>query len=369
MKPHKKILFFVGASYIGGAEITNLSLIKDLHLQGYNVLVIVSGWNDGDFISRLNDAQVPYKIVKLGFFFIKKPSWILDSLIHYPKAFFQIRTVLKNFKPDWIFHATYRSFIMTYPLIKRHKNIYREHDDPLLDKKNIRFYSFLRKHINKFICPSETVKNTLIKFQINPEKITIIPSPIDRELIEAAKTTNDDKEEKNTLNIGIIGQIIPRKGFDFLFDELLKIKHNFNFYIYGDDSTPYAQNLKQNISKELIDKIKWMDFVKDRVSVYENLDIIIYPSLSESFGRIIIEAALFKIPIIASDIDCFKEIVQHGETGFLFKLSNKHELALYIDELLSNALLREEMGRKAKEYALSNFTSDRCTEIFKKLIA
>jgi UDP-N-acetylglucosamine:LPS N-acetylglucosamine transferase len=104
MNSEKHILFMVGATYVAGAEITNFNLIRDMHQQGYKILVVVSGWNDGDFINRLNQFNIPYKAIKLGWFFIKNPSWVLDSLIHYPKAFWQLRKILKEFKPVWIFH-------------------------------------------------------------------------------------------------------------------------------------------------------------------------------------------------------------------------------------------------------------------------
>lgn len=367
MSTKPNILFMVGGSYVAGAEITNLNLIKDLHQDGYNVLVVVSGWNDGDFINRLTQANIPYKSIKLGFILLKKLSWTLDSLIHYPQALLQLKNIIKQFKPNWIFHSSYRTFLMGYPLFKNLKNIYREHDDPLINKSNKNLYRFLGKRITKFICPTNTVKNTLCSLAISKDKITVIPSPIDNELIISAASYKEE-HNTNTIKIGIIGQIIPRKGFDFIIKELNKIKIDFNLYIYGVDATEYAQKIKQSVPPSLKNKIKWMGFVREREKIYPHLDLVLFPSLSESFGRIIIEAGTYGIPTVASDLDCFKEIIQHGKTGFLFPLSDTAKLVPYVEELLSNEQKRKAMGESARQYVVSNFASEKCTEIFKALL-
>ncbi len=356
----------IGGSYVAGAEITNLNLIRDLHQQGYGVLVVVNGWNDGDFIKRLSQYEIPYRSIKLGFIYITKPLWTLDSLIHYPKAIFQLQKILKKFNPDFIFHASYRSFLMSYPLIRGYKNIYREHNNPTINNKNYKLYHFLEKRITYFICPSETVKQTLLNFSIPLTKIQVIPSPIDPEFTRFNFRIDDSRRE--VTNVGIIGQIHSEKGFDFLFNELVKVKNDFKLFIYGNDTNDYAKSLKENLPKEILDKVKWMGYVKNRLEIYQHLDIVIFPSLSESFGRIIIEAGAFGIPTIASDISCFKEIIKHGETGLMFKLTDTSELTSYLEQLLSNDLKRKKMGENARTYVLNNFTSQKCTEKFEVLL-
>lgn len=357
----------VGASYVAGAEITNLNLIKDLHHDGYNVLVVVNGWNNGDFISRLTKANIPYKSVKLGFIFLKKPLWTLDSLLHYPKAFLQLRNIVKEFKPNWVFHASYRTFLMGYPIFRDYKNIYREHDDPLITRSTKTLYKFLGRKITKFICPTNAVKDKLCVLSISKDKITVIPSPIDYEFVNTA-INNNTHHNTNTKRIGIIGQIIPRKGFEFIFRELDKIKVDFSFYIYGENTTEYAQSIKQRIPPSLKDKIKWMGFITEQEKIYPHLDLVIFPSLSESFGRIIIEAGAYGIPTVASDLGCFKEIIQHGVTGFMFPLTSPEKLVPYVELLLNDEQKRKTMGENMRQHVIKNYISNNCTKIFKDLL-
>lgn len=356
----------VGGSYVAGAEITTLNLIRDLHLKGYHVFVIVSSWNDGDFIQRLGQYGIPYQDIKLGFIFITKPFWTLDSLVNYPKAFLQVKKIIKNFKPNCIFHSSYRTFIMVYPLLKGLKNIYLEHNNPTISQKNFKLYNFLSNKIHHFVCPSQTVRKTLLELNVPPAKIKIIPSPIDPEF---RGQTALNHLENEVARIGIVGQIHAEKGFDFIFDELVKVTEPYQLYIYGDDHGEYARSLKLNMPDILKNKVNWMGYVKNRLEIYQQLDIVLFPSLSESFGRIIIEAGAFGIPIIASDIDSFKEIIVPGETGFLFKLSNTGELPQILDHLLSDKSLRKKIGSNAQTFILNNFTSEKCTKEYENLIA
>ena len=53
----KKILFFIGGSYVSGLEIITLHLIKELKEKGNTVHCIISGWNDGVFKQKLEELN------------------------------------------------------------------------------------------------------------------------------------------------------------------------------------------------------------------------------------------------------------------------------------------------------------------------
>jgi glycosyltransferase involved in cell wall biosynthesis len=54
------------------------------------------------------------------------------------------------------------------------------------------------------------------------------------------------------------------------------------------------------------------------------------------------------------------------KTGLIFNLYNKIELKQSIEDLIINTKLREELGNNARNFVLANFTSEKCTEKFKK---
>lgn len=64
-----------------------------------------------------------------------------------------------------------------------------------------------------------------------------------------------------------------------------------------------------------------------------------------------LEYAALGIPVIASDVEPYREFVLHGTTGFLVKYD--HEWLKYLDVLAADDGLRAEMGSKAREHARS----------------
>lgn len=364
MNSKKNILFFIGANYVSGAEITNLNLLRDLQSKGYHILVIVSGWNDGDFIDRLKKLGIKYKVVKLGFIYRSKWKWTIDSLMHLPIAWLEIYKVIKKFKPDWIYHASYRSFIMAYPLIRSYRNIYREHNNPDVSRSNLKIYNFLNRHIKLFLCNSSSVKETLAKVGISSKKIHAIGSPIDPEILN--KKT--DSALNHPIHIGIIGQIIKEKGFDFVFDELTKVNGEYKLFIYGNDNTEYAKNLRVNIPTNLTKVVHWMGYESDRKKIYDNLDVILYPSYSEGFGRVAMEAASNGIPTVASNLPCFLEVIKHEVSGKIFDLKTKKNLVKDLEDLINEPSKIKILGTEARTIALNNFSSEMCTNRFIDLI-
>src|SRR5882724_8461670 len=99
----KKILFFIGGSYVSGLETVTLYLLRDLKENGYDLQCVINGWNDGVYKKKLDEIDVPFYEVKLGWLYLRKPLWTLDSLVNYPKAYFTCKEIIKSFKPD-IFH-------------------------------------------------------------------------------------------------------------------------------------------------------------------------------------------------------------------------------------------------------------------------
>ena len=100
----------------------------------------------------------------------------------------------------------------------------------------------------------------------------------------------------------------------------------------------------------------WVHVVDDPEGYYGGIDFDIglaplYPSTfsrSKSANKCLEYAAL-GIPVIASDCEAYRDFVVHGVTGFLVR--RDHEWLRYMDELASDAELRESMGAKAREVA------------------
>ena len=219
----KKILAIIGGTYIFGLEKVSIDVLEGLKKKGHTLHCMVSGWNDGDFIKQLNTIQIPYTAIKLGWYYITKLLWSLDSLVHYPKAIIDFINLKRRIKPELIYIYSYRQIMLLYPFFNN--NIIYHVQDPNAESKQARFFlKMIDKKVKSYIAPSNYIKEDLIKCGIAANKIQLIYNGT--EILPAI-----DEEANEKFTIGIIGQIIERKGHLQLI-EALHILHQKNIFVY-----------------------------------------------------------------------------------------------------------------------------------------
>ena len=114
-----------------------------------------------------------------------------------------------------------------------------------------------------------------------------------------------------------------------------KINDTFKNYFY-----------KKYQKEKWIDKVIFLGQVsnEEKEQEYANCDILIAPSLYESFGIILIEAMSAKKPVIACKIGGMQEIVEDAYNGFLIEAENSKELYDRISILVEDKNLRNDFG-------------------------
>ena len=86
-------------------------------------------------------------------------------------------------------------------------------------------------------------------------------------------------------------------------------------------------------------------------------DIFVMTSLWEGMPLSLIEAQAAGLPAVVPDVVGCRDIVRHGETGFVGKSDD--ELALHVRELIENRELRQTLGRAARKMAKERFSVER----------
>lgn len=87
-------------------------------------------------------------------------------------------------------------------------------------------------------------------------------------------------------------------------------------------------------------------------------DVLLLPSEQESFGLAALEAMACEVPVIASRVGGIPEVVTDGETGFLSEVGDVEKMANDAMRLLTDENLRREMGKRARESAVSRYRTD-----------
>lgn len=87
-------------------------------------------------------------------------------------------------------------------------------------------------------------------------------------------------------------------------------------------------------------------------------DVLLLPSEQESFGLAALEAMACEVPVIASRVGGIPEVVTDEETGFLSEVGDVEKMAADAGRLLADETFRREMGKRARESAVSRYRTD-----------
>ncbi|MES2431354.1 MAG: glycosyltransferase family 4 protein [Bacteroidota bacterium] len=364
----KKLLCITSGSYVYGAESVVLKVIGGLTNNNFKIFCAVNGWNDGAFIRELEKLKVPYKAIYLGWFYITKPLWTLDTIVHFPKAYFQYYNILKRSDSKFVYHYDYRSLFLLLPFLKKN-NVYHVHATI-----NTKMAKFILKYIDKkivyYVACSNSIAKELIEFGIEKKKIKLIYNGVD--------FTNDLPQQNNNIiptvfKIGIVGQINENKGQLVLINALaivVKTFKNFKVHIFGTGDDALIKKLKELIEvNDLSDNIIWEGYVKDKSKIYYDLDFCVVPTLlTEAYGLVAVEPAVYYKPVIASKCGGLPEIVQDGETGLLFSPGDINELAEKLLYYFNNPGSIVSMGQKANEIYSKKFSETQMIDEFNNLL-
>jgi L-malate glycosyltransferase len=96
--------------------------------------------------------------------------------------------------------------------------------------------------------------------------------------------------------------------------------------------------------------------IRDYLSI---ADLFLLPSQTESFGLVALEAMACEVPVIATRVGGLPEVVLEGETGFLFEVGDVQGMAEAAVRVLNDTQERERIGRRGREIALANFTTEK----------
>jgi N-acetyl-alpha-D-glucosaminyl L-malate synthase BshA len=106
-----------------------------------------------------------------------------------------------------------------------------------------------------------------------------------------------------------------------------------------------------------------VDFVgKQPQSVVRNYlsiaDLLLLPSLTESFGLVALEAMASEVPVVATRVGGIPELVEEGETGYLFEIGDVDGMARRAASILTDEHERSRLGRRGREVAVSRFATE-----------
>jgi glycosyltransferase involved in cell wall biosynthesis len=204
---------------------------------------------------------------------------------------------------------------------------------------------------------------------------------IDNLLIDLNKQEKDTllkKYEigKNKRLVGMLSRIDPMKDHKSFLKAAALIKKSFInvvFMIVGGGNSKLLEELRKCTKDLDLDKdVIFVGKVDDVSIYYKVFDIYVMSSYTEGLSNTLLEAMACGKPVVSTDVGDAGKIINNGIDGFIVPPKNPNELAEKIIFFLQNPIIAAEMGKKAQEKAIANFTIDkmisRHLEVYNKLL-
>lgn len=192
---------------------------------------------------------------------------------------------------------------------------------------------------DKIILTSEESKNFAIKrFNINPEKIEIIPNYIDTDLF---KPLNIEKEKNRII---FVGRLEKEKNLINLFSSLKGL--DIKLVVIGDGSL--RKELEEIAGRDKINIIFKGNIPQSNIPEELNKsEIFILPSLYEGNPKVLLEAMSSGLSCIGADVEGINSIIKDGEDGILSQ-TDHISLKNAIIKLIDNKELRDKISVNAR---------------------
>jgi glycosyltransferase involved in cell wall biosynthesis len=272
-----------------------------------------------------------------------------------------------------LWHATYPIPIQ----IRGAKSVLTIHDAipfrlpyTTLDRKveQFRRHQKLLRSVDLVVTPSEATRQDLLDlFDADPDRIVVTHQPVtlrplgtdEQSGLERALAAMNLRPQGYLL---FVGAIEPKKNVRRLIDAFLQVDTDLPLVVVGKKAWLWQDQLRpleQFSEDEAKKRVRLLDYVDQRQlrSLYAGALGFVFPSLYEGFGLPPLEAMVFGVPVITSNVSSLPEIC--GDAALYVDPYSTDEIGAAIERVLGDAALRERLGeagrRRAAGFDMAHF--------------
>jgi glycosyltransferase involved in cell wall biosynthesis len=226
--------------------------------------------------------------------------------------------------------------------------------DEALEQLTWRYMYWFYEQMETIYVPSEFYRQQLIENGFDRKKLHVLARGVDLRRFTPAKR---DAGFWRAYGAGVglkflyVGRVSKEKNLDLLLETFVELRRegaDAELLIVGDG--PYLTTL--------IDRYRRPDVIftgflegETLAAAYASADVFVFPSTTDTFGNVVLEAQASGLPVIVSNRGGPPEIVSDGESGMIFDAAEPGSLKRVMRRLLTHAELRDRLAAGALENA------------------
>jgi len=230
---------------------------------------------------------------------------------------------------------------------------------------------------DRYVVNSPAIRDYCARHGLPPEKFTVISNGV-----EPARASDVSRAEllrelgcpSDARLIGVVGQLWPQKRVKDLIwaADLLRVLHdNLRLLVIGDGPQRSALHRFACLASDL-DHVRILGHRDDVWRIMPHLDVFWNGSGDGGQPNAMMEAMAAGVPVVASDVPGNRELVVHGETGYLVPIAGRAARARATDQILNDPTLAARLGAVAKQRMAEHFSVEenvrRHGELYRQLM-
>ena len=368
-------LIFGSLTRIGGYQVFTYNLLRELAMRGHQVDLYVP--REEYTQNRAFYDSLPFTVKPLfwkTFTMAKRFPWVLQIFLRFVNA-------VQHYDVWQIVGSYPAGFLASYlfgkvPLVLRTHGDDIQKDEALdyglrLDPELERRIRFTCHRMDRVIAITKSITECYRDLDVSEDSIVEIPNGVD---IDHLQSPHDNAATREELNIPTdrpllltVGRYHPKKGFSHIpaIARLLKEKGiSFNWIVVGGQTRELGPLIKE---AGVADVVRTIDEIgvstangsgaritlpdERLVRIYQCADVFVYPSLLESFGRVLIEAMAAGLPVVTTNAPGCRDVVQHDVTGLLSDPYDTEGMASNVELVINDAELAKRLSSEGLAYS------------------
>lgn len=216
--------------------------------------------------------------------------------------------------------------------------------------------------LSGLVAVSRAVECSLVSQGVPADKVRCIHNGVDLQRFRPREKQGWLLRElalpPSALLAATIGQICLRKGQNDLAQAAVQLRDRFpelHFLLIGQRHSTKQESLEfdEGITKTFRDaglsnRLHRLEFREDIPEILNEIDLLIHPARQEPLGRVLLETAASGCPIVATDVGGTREILTHGESGWLVPAGKPEQLAAGGGHLLDDPVFSRQLSIRAR---------------------
>jgi L-malate glycosyltransferase len=377
-----KILFYNHTGKVSGAERVLLMILARLDPTRFNAVMLSPAAGAlREMVDRLGVRTIT--IDSLAARFTLSPLQLLRYVFSFVRQVRAARIAVKAERPDVVHANSIRAglvmsastFGFDVPIIWHAHDLLPRHPLSIA----IRLFAWAHRR-TQIVAVSNAVARSFGRLlRKDDRKVLVVHNAVDTELFKP-----DDQKRNQTrkilglsgnLLVGTVGQLTPRKGQLELIKAFAEIAGDLQsavLLIVGEAlfnrDFEYAESLKATATAlGVADRVHFLGQREDAPELIRACDLLVVNSRAEPFGLTVTEAMASGTNVLATAVDGIKEIINHGQNGWLVPSGDHDELAKSLRTLLNDADLRNRLSANALADARLRFAINRFLDEFQNI--